>query len=73
VSDRDLTTGDLAEFEVSWTMRANGQFRTFTLQVPAVDLDSAISAVHGLGWAINEGSGHVWKTTDAVTVTAVGS
>ncbi len=67
----DLTTADLTEFDVRWTMVAKGQSREFRLQVPATDLDGAITAAHGLAYAINDGCGHVWKMTDQVTISAV--
>jgi hypothetical protein len=62
------TIDDLRDWNVTFTMHAGARQRTFTMSVPAADTDGAEKAAFGLGYAINEGSGHVWKTGDTVSV-----
>jgi hypothetical protein len=62
------TLDDLHDWNVTFTMSAGTQRRTFTMTIPAANEDGATSTAFDLAYAINEGSGFVWKigSTDKV-------
>lgn len=59
---------DLRDWRITVVMAAGSERRSFTVTVPAVGQEAARTAAYGLGWAINEGSGHLWKITDEILV-----
>lgn len=61
---------NLTDWHVAFAMVAGGKQRRFTMTVPATGEQGARTAAHGMAWAINEGSDHVWKIVDDVSVEA---
>lgn len=75
-----MATIELNEYDVTVKLarrigihdgRVDNEYREFTLRIPAVSPDAAMSAGYAIGIGINEGCGHVWKLAaeGAVTVT----
>lgn len=64
------STVELTEWHVAFTMKAGSKMRRFTMTVPATGEQGARTVAHGMAWAINEGSDHVWKIVDDVSVEA---
>ena len=66
---------DLPEFDVTIMMKATidgePQTRPFRLRLPCRDEQHARSAAVQLGFAVNEGSGYLWKLTEDVDVREV--
>lgn len=59
---------ELTDWTVAFVMTAGGKQRRFTQTIPATGEEGARTAAALMADAINEGSGHVWKTTDFVSV-----
>lgn len=54
-------TNELADYRVTFAMRADDEFREFSLIIPATDEKAAGYGAYQIGLGINEASGHVWK------------
>lgn len=62
----------LEEWDVTWTMRAGEESRTWSLRLPAASEEGALDAAHALAYVIDESSAGVWQGPDEVTVTRAG-
>jgi hypothetical protein len=62
------TINDLRDWTVTFTMHAGPNQREFTMTVPAAAREGAYTAAFGLAYAINEGSGYVWKIGQTISV-----
>lgn len=62
------TLADLTDHDITWTMAAGDERRTFTLRVPVASAVDPGRAAYVLGYAVNEISGCIWKITEDYSV-----
>jgi len=62
------TVEDLRDWYVTFVMIAGSARREFTMTIPAPSHEFAEKATFGLAYAINEGSGYVWKIGPTVSI-----